>query len=789
MSDNFNLSSPGWSDVASPGLSSAPPVDLLFAMMKNQANVQLEQQLEQGRVIAAETGNQAGVGTACSNLGNFYRAQGQYEKAIGLFEQSRTMFEKVVDRVGMVEACNNLGICYENLGQYAEAIARYMQGRVILEELGDRAGVGAACTKIGNVYQKLGQYDTAITLHEHAKVIAEEVCNKTSMGKACSILAGCYQAQGQYDTAIALLEQGRAIDEEVGDRGGVGQACGDLGVCFQELGQYVTAIDLYEQGRAIAEEIGDRAGAGDTCNNIGTCYIGLEQYDKAIGVLEQGRLIYEEVERDVGAQDDWRVAVFEQQQRIYQQLQAALLAHGQMRWALGVAAQAKARALSHCLDSNPSNLSAGGYSNSQQRHQRQPPALRLLGFASRRCDKARALAKSSQSSSSRSYQDVYREWWKEMQGMACAEGSSTCIVEFSFLSRKKLAVWVLSGTGDLLCSKTLLSAGLGETKDRTIQQLLAEARTSMRVRGRDAMVSSAAEHGDEAHVTPSDTRQDNTSGERGIKCKKCSLKFAQCACAKVEAIAALAKQSSLLREIYRALLQPIEALLASDKELLIVPHRELFEVPWATLIDADGRYLIERHVIRVVPSLRVARQAAELQHSAHTSGHVLVVGNPWPNRVGPLKGAEEEANKVVLTLTEKEMKVRLLATADATKARVTSALQGARWAHFACHGDIDSDSLVLAIPAGTKDTADASLDLSMKEVQKGVKLGHGATVVLSACNTGRGDIKAEGVVGLSRGFLLAGAAATLVSLWAVSFCFSPLLPPLFFHPFCSHLRY
>jgi hypothetical protein len=50
----------------------------------------------------------------------------------------------------------------------------------------------------------------------------------------------------------------------------------------------------------------------------------------------------------------------------------------------------------------------------------------------------------------------------------------------------------------------------------------------------------------------------------------------------------------------------------------------------------------------------------------------------------------------------------------------------------------------------------------------GVRLGQGATVVLRACNTGRGDIRAEGVVGLARGFLLANAAAAVVSLWSVS---------------------
>jgi hypothetical protein len=58
-------------------------------------------------------------------------------------------------------------------------------------------------------------------------------------------------------------------------------------------------------------------------------------------------------------------------------------------------------------------------------------------------------------------------------------------------------------------------------------------------------------------------------------------------------------------------------------------------------------------------------------------------------------------------------------------------------------------------------------NLSMREVQDTVKLRPGATVSLSACNTGRGEIKAEGVVGLARAFLVAGAAATVVSLWSV----------------------
>jgi hypothetical protein len=39
-----------------------------------------------------------------------------------------------------------------------------------------------------------------------------------------------------------------------------------------------------------------------------------------------------------------------------------------------------------------------------------------------------------------------------------------------------------------------------------------------------------------------------------------------------------------------------------------VPHKERFEVLWAALIDAHGHFLIERHVLRVSPSLRLAHQ-------------------------------------------------------------------------------------------------------------------------------------------------------------------------------------
>ena len=288
-----------------------------------------------------------------------------------------------------------------------------------------------------------------------------------------------------------------------------------------------------------------------------------------------------------------------------------------------------------------------------------------------------------------------------------------------------------------------------------------------------AMAGSDAELVREADGTTAPPDSESAQWGR-VPCKVCQSR--RCTCAADEA-----RERALLRELYAALLAPVEAALAGADELLIVPHMELFEVPWAALIDAQGRFLIERCVLRVAPSLRVAQQAAG--KVTQRPGHVVLVGNPLPiqTRFRPLPFAEQEAQGVhdILNRAGVEVNQKHFFRSDlnpkATKANVKKSLQGAGWVHFACHADIDTDSLVLAVP-DSSDPDHAHPNLPMLEVQgsdeaadksEGVRLGYGATAFMSACNTAKGKIKAEGVVGMSRGFQMAGAAATVVSLWSV----------------------
>jgi tetratricopeptide (TPR) repeat protein len=150
---------------------------------------------------------------------------------------------------------------------------------------------------------------------------------------------------GDFSQAIAYHTQRLAIAREVGDRAGEGNAYGSLGNAHDSMGDFAQAIAYHTQHLAIAREVGDRAGEGNAGNNLGVALEKNGNLPAAAHALVQALAAFQRVERDLGAHDDRRVSLFEQQQTTYMLLQGVLLGLEQPGWALGVAAQAKGRAL------------------------------------------------------------------------------------------------------------------------------------------------------------------------------------------------------------------------------------------------------------------------------------------------------------------------------------------------------------------------------------------------------------------------------------------------------------
>ena len=205
-----------------------------------------------------------------------------------------------------------------------------------------------------------------------------------------------------------------------------------------------------------------------------------------------------------------------------------------------------------------------------------------------------------------------------------------------------------------------------------------------------------------------------------------------------------------------------------EGQITIVPDGPLYFLPFSALKDEDSKYFSETFSVRLVPSLISLRLLAECPDDWHCTTGALLVGDPWVKsvRIRGKKVLQLPSAKEEVEMIGKILKSEPLIGKEATKAKVLCRLHSVTLVHIVAHGSAKTGEIVLSPnPTSSKRPKEADFLLKIKNVLN-AKL-RAKLVVLSCCHSGRGDIKSEGVVGIARAFLGAGARSGLVSLWAI----------------------
>lgn len=218
------------------------------------------------------------------------------------------------------------------------------------------------------------------------------------------------------------------------------------------------------------------------------------------------------------------------------------------------------------------------------------------------------------------------------------------------------------------------------------------------------------------------------------------------------------RRARLLRDVnremhalWRVLIGPLSPALRGVRRVVFVPHGPLHVVPLHALYDGR-QYLIESFEVVCAPSASVFATLCE--RAAGWGGRLgearrAVFG--FADAAAPQIASEAARVAGILGCTP-------VVGGDATAAAVMDAAPAVQILHFACHGQYSSR---LPLASGLK-LADRWL--TVRDIF-GLRLG-AELVALSGCNTGRNLVRSgDELVGLLHGFLRAGTASLVVSLW------------------------
>jgi CHAT domain-containing protein len=215
----------------------------------------------------------------------------------------------------------------------------------------------------------------------------------------------------------------------------------------------------------------------------------------------------------------------------------------------------------------------------------------------------------------------------------------------------------------------------------------------------------------------------------------------------------------------------------SVKNLVIIPSDRLSIIPFESLIaknDETGSYsaaqfLLDRYSVRYEFSAGLILQKSKTPANKSTSIFLCApIDFPVKENLTDLPGTKAEVNEIYQLFTDKHLTASIFTGQNANEKEIKSGdLKNYSFLHLATHGVVDEInpelSRVYLQPALPKEDG----KLYAGEIYN-LEL-NANLVTLSACKTGLGKItKGEGVIGLSRALIYAGARNIIVSFWNVS---------------------
>jgi CHAT domain-containing protein/tetratricopeptide (TPR) repeat protein len=733
--------------------------------------------------IRRELNDERGTAPVLNSMANAYGDLGHYEHALDLYTQSQAIYEKFGSDSGQAIEFNNLGWLYASLGNYEKAIELYNKSLEIFRKQGNQFRQGTTLSNIAANYADSGNFKKALEFNEEALKI--RIASSDSEGQAVTYnnIASCYSHLDEKQKALEYFKRSIDIQRTRNPRQ-LASALRNMGGVYREVGENQKATECLNEALEITRRIGDRSGEAGTLSLLAQVERDQSKFLDAKLHIEAALASVESLR--VSLKDRKLRTSFFASVRKYHEVYIDVLMRlhkedptgGFDVAALKASENARARSLLESLIEASAEIGQGVEPAlvARERTLRQLISdkaelqLRLLSGSH---------TEEQTTSMSKDLDALTTEYDQVQTQIRQSSPRYTALIQPVSLNLREIQSRLLDQ------DTVLLEYALGEEKSYMFLVSSTSLKT-FELPARDEIEKASRSVYDS--VTASDpVVPDETLGQRNKRLDQANSSY-----------------NASAASLSRMVLGPPASEL-KNKRLLIVSDGILQYIPFAALPDPASQMqpLIASHEVINLPSasvLGVLRSETKDRRAATKTIAVFAdpvfgaqdsrigsmsknppVDNPALEQAKDVKRSAEESGlngfpRLRFSRQEADQIIKLVPGNNsmealdfaANKSLATSAdLKQYRIVHFATHGLINSrhadlSGIVLSLVDQEGKPQNGFLRLyDIYNMNLSAEL-----VVLSACQTALGkDIKGEGLVGMTRAFMYAGASRIVASLW------------------------
>ena len=715
-------------------------------------------QFEPAAELFASLGDQRRLAAARNNIGGMFEILGEPLRARDSYQLALNAHRANADRAGEALLLSNLGILEVTLGNYQAALSNYRLALPIVAATGDRRREALMQHNLAATHLGLGDTVEAGALLKTALATRQAVSDSRGVADSLAALGAVQLVSNQPAAAIPFFEKSLALVIANGDKRSEAQIRRSLGEALKRMGRYAEAEQHQKTALALSRAAQDRRHTAIVLESLADTVLLARNPARALPFAET-------------ALAEFR-AIFD---RSSEARAAATLAR--IRAALGDLAAARSQIEASLQISETIRGEAAVQDRGLYLAARHDGYEFYIGLLMQLRDPAAAFAVSERARA-RSLLDML------------AEARSEPAARINFIASQLVARYGRPEAQPLLEQLRELESARRKTEESNPRYTNTIALPKLQNELLDAgsvllEYSLGAERSFVWVISNTDFRS-FTLPPRAVIDAQAQALLTLLPKHDAPAIAAAA------RALSDSILAPVAPFLTAGR-ILIVSDGALQRVPFAMLpLPGRAEPLVTTHETVSLPSASTIAllRAESPSHKPPTKSIAIFAdpvftGAPAPFRmlehlqpeapsisvrtIPSLPFTRREAESIV-RLTPKPTTLLALGTKASRAAALDPGLADYRFIHFATHGYLDPErpslsALLLSFRNEKNEPEDGYLRVSdIYNLHFNADL-----VVLSACQTGLGrDVRGEGLVGLPRAFLYAGAPRVVVSLWNVS---------------------